>query len=283
MSCRTQGLGADNEECAYQVGYMDGTNSIGYIGVDLHLRWWTPDFRRQVSLQYVGFGCGHTNHLNINSGVSGIFGLANQGNGVSVLEQFQRAVGSSFQLCFPIAGRRTDGFIQIGDQNLPVAGRNGFSSTPFLNKGMPGLYFVDVVDFHVNGVSVGIPPGTFNFFGANDLLGGFNIDSGSFFLILITGAFYHVRDAYRNAMRPQLGNTIITGRSGMDTCWDVSGKNMPNINAAQYGPIFRLGRAMVLRRIATFFTYISHKGNPMWCLPVLQHTEMSIFGGYASQ
>ncbi|KAG6552796.1 hypothetical protein Mapa_005744 [Marchantia paleacea] len=93
-------------------------------------------------------------------------------------------MGSSFQFCSPKVGHQSHGFLFIGDGAMPVAGRDGFVSVPFLNRGLPGRYHADVIDFHVNGISVDIPSRAFYFVGRNDGRGGF--------AILVTGAYKQV-------------------------------------------------------------------------------------------
>ncbi|KAG6550083.1 hypothetical protein Mapa_008039 [Marchantia paleacea] len=279
----SQGGGADGELCKYKIVYADTSWTRGYAGAD-HMRWLSLDESKYIYLENFSFGCGNDNDLQHVFGAGGVLSLGNAGDGISFLDQFKDVTGASFSYCLPIVGSDEGaGFLDIGDAAMPDP--DGYNSTTFVggrdDQGIAGLYYLDVVDFHMDGTSVGIPEGTFDF--KPGKYGGFMVDSGTMIMDLVEEGYVPLRNAYRNAMIPQLGTNVVSGVMGLDTCWDITGKDVDLITAAKYGPTFRDGTRMTIGRIASFLTYVDISGNALWCLPVgiPESGQISIMGSYA--
>ncbi|KAG6557949.1 hypothetical protein Mapa_000128 [Marchantia paleacea] len=78
---------------------VDGSESEGFIGVD-YLRWFTSDLQRCTIMDNVRIGCGHANHLAVETGIWGILGLGKGGNGISILDQFEPDFGLILSILF---------------------------------------------------------------------------------------------------------------------------------------------------------------------------------------
>ncbi|KAG6544649.1 hypothetical protein Mapa_013954 [Marchantia paleacea] len=273
------GLDTVNGYCRYRAYYLDGTISIGSVAGD-SFRFHELGGDNYLIYQRMIFGCGFHNRWATNTGIGGVLGLG-MNMGLSLPEQAAHYVGTSFAFCLPIAGSAEgSGWFVMGDDGIP--GQEGYQGINFPAGGRGWLIYLDAVDMMVGGVPVHLPQGVFDI-NPNTQDGGLVIDSG-FTMSTLTPEAYHIfRDAYREAVRPTLGEVKFGGKLGLDSCWDVTNIEIDELELPNIGYILRNGLTLQIGRIASYFTYYTSSGRPVLCLPFSEFGIYSIFGGYSMQ
>ncbi|MCO5595624.1 hypothetical protein L7F22_049669 [Adiantum nelumboides] len=268
------GAGADDSLCLYQTSYADGTSSFGYIAKD-DFNFWDAGAGSDgvtVSVPGVAFGCGTKNTAGVQTATSGVLGLG-YGRTLSMAEQFYELgeFSTAFAFCFaPIFSDPNTGWLMFGDGALAPS---DYPSTPLIQgQGFQVYFYVDLVDFVVNGQQVGVPLGTFAI-DPNDNKGGVIVDSGDIVSLMITAAYAPFRAAWLNAVNGILGAPGPPGPDGLDACWDYPNPTvLPPI-----GFLFSDGNILQLGDGGAQLIFLDDNGVQRMCWPFLESRQGETF------
>ncbi|XP_042515844.1 aspartyl protease family protein At5g10770-like [Macadamia integrifolia] len=187
--------------CIYQIGYGDGSYSVGNYARDkltLSSSDFFPKFR---------FGCGQNNQ-GLFGTADGLLGLGR--NKVSIVSQTAQKYGKIFSYCLPSTTSST-GYLAFGSK---AGTTSRIHYTPLLKDSRgPSFYFLNMTSISVGGKKLAISPSVFT-------ISGTIIDSGTVITRLAPKAYSALKSAYRKAMSKY---PTAPAYSILDTCYNLSG------------------------------------------------------------
>ncbi|KAL4193704.1 hypothetical protein AMTRI_Chr06g178080 [Amborella trichopoda] len=179
-------------KCTYQQSYLDGSKSSGNYATEVFF-FKSAEFGL-VNARPVAFGCGDNNVGMFDGHAAGVLGLG--GNPPSIVSQFGDTLGHVFAYC--VLSSLEPGMLVLGPSfHRP---QEGLQKTP-LHSSTP--YILELMDISVGGVSIGVPPGTFDPTKTDQA---FVIDSGIWYSYLPQDVYNKAVAAVKNAVHfPELG------------------------------------------------------------------------------
>ncbi|KAG6546840.1 hypothetical protein Mapa_011693 [Marchantia paleacea] len=272
------GIGADADGCGYSVEYLDGGQSEGEVCEDYFES--INDINNGYAIS-VGFGCGTNNVAQLQSGAGGVLGLLSSRHRVSFAEQVELNVGAlAFSYCLTSLNEPADsGYLMFGQAAVPTG---AYPSTPFVQQQYV-YFFVDVIDLSVNGVRLGVPPGTFDLDSQHN--SGVMVDTGAPYSIIHAAAFDRLIAMLIPVFSP-LGMPYYPPNRYLEgPCWGAKDLDLSSFPFPRIAWHFRDGNVFQLSVSATYVLYKTQSKLMSLCLPFLPNTDpgpvLNVMGGHS--
>jgi hypothetical protein len=227
-------FGCNNNQCQYEVDYLDGSFTKSYPIVK------TLTFGRTTVLN-VFTGCGHLNQF-IVPGINGLMGLG--GGPLSLPSQLRlRGLADTFSYCLPpvlIFG--SPGWLNFSLPGAVLPAKTAW--IPLLrNSKMQTFYSVELSGLGIGDMRLPIPPNSFTT--TKKGFGGVIIDSGTTYTLLPTPIYEVFRNAYvaKTINLPRLSFVS----SLFDTCYNLSG--LESVQVPNVSFFFSAGSILTLKRM----------------------------------